>query len=79
MDFVKSFMKLCLMKKYNVKKQMEAELPDFFTEIKTYSDSGDNRRVLIDSNYWTGPSLIPKFWQRSKVRQWKTYVWRFFF
>ena len=73
MDLVKSFMKLCLMEKYNVKKHMEAELPDFFTEIKICSDVGDNRRVLIDSNYWTGPKLIPKFWQRSKVRQWKTY------
>ena len=73
MDFVKSFIKLCLMKKYNVKKHMEAELPHFFHDITPYSDAGDNRRVLIDAKYWDGPKLIPKFWQRSKVKQWQYY------
>ena len=73
MDFVKSFIKLCLMKKYNVKKHMEAELPHFFHDITPYSDAGDNRRVLIDAKYWEGPKLIPKFWQRSKVKQWQYY------
>ena len=73
MDMIKSFLKLCLMKKYNVKKHMEAELPHFFHDITPYSDAGDNRRVLIDANYWEGPKLIPKFWQRSKVKQWQYY------
>ena len=56
-----------------MQKKMEAELPDFFTEVKKFSDAGENRRVLIDSNYWAGPSLIPKFWQRSRVNEWKKY------
>ena len=36
-------------------------------------DAPSNREVLIDKEYWIGPVLIPKFWQREKKKKWKQY------
>ena len=44
------------------------------SHLKIFSDAGENRRVLIDSNYWAGPKLIPNFFQRSKRKKWSQYI-----
>jgi len=36
--------------------------------------SSTTRRVVIDSEKWSGPSQIPKFWQGSKKKLWNDYV-----
>jgi hypothetical protein len=35
--------------------------------------SSNTRRVVIDSEKWSGPSQIPKFWQGSKKKLWNDY------
>ena len=37
-------------------------------------EDGPNRVVTIDKEFWDGPSLIPRFYQRNeKYKKWQTY------
>jgi hypothetical protein len=40
-----------------------------------YTDTESNRNVQIDKEFWAGPSLIPKFYQRgNKTKIWSQYT-----
>ena len=53
---------------------------DFFILIKfepyfhLEEDSDPNRLVLVDRKFWTGPTLIPKFYESDKKKIWEKYL-----